>query len=377
MKVAIIESVLGVFAVDDHGVVDKVPFPKVPATIAGKLINIRRGNIVSEMEILVSKLKERYKQFVFEDGKLAKLVEEKLQVQTVVEKPSSLGKAFRRKFDEVATGEKLVKNKEELRNLLLNVSLIMACNGIKAEGERKDLLIVQLINAVDELTKSLNLLSMKVRELYGLHFPELNKVVDRHETYLKLTSNLGYRDAFSLETLTGMGMDEKTALKIANAASSSIGGDLPEESIKNIQDFSSSILSLFSLKRRMEEYLGKLMEEVAPNVKSIAGPMVGARLIALAGGLRNLSKMPASKIQVLGAEKALFRALRTGTKPPKHGVIFQHPDVHSTKRKLRGRVSRLLSNKITIAARMDAFTGKVDPSLKEDYLEKLKRILQR
>jgi nucleolar protein 56 len=101
---------------------------------------------------------------------------------------------------------------------------------------------------------------------------------------------------------------------------------------------------------------------------------VGARLIALAGGLKRMSMMPSSTIQVLGAEKALFRSLKTGTRPPKHGILFQHPDVHSARRELRGKISRLLANKIAVAARIDAFSGRVNPSLKEDYSRRLSRL---
>jgi nucleolar protein 56 len=120
------------------------------------------------------------------------------------------------------------------------------------------------------------------------------------------------------------------------------------------------------------------MEEVAPNTNAIAGPLLGARLIAVAGGLRNLAKMPASTIQVLGAEKALFRALRTGTRPPKHGLIFQHSLLHEAKPWQRGKVARGLAGKISIATRVDAFGGKFKgDELKRDLDRRIKEIQEK
>jgi nucleolar protein 56 len=105
----------------------------------------------------------------------------------------------------------------------------------------------------------------------------------------------------------------------------------------------------------MEKYLDDTMEEVAPNIKAMVGSLLGARLIAIAGGLTNVAKMPASTIQVLGAEKALFRSLKTGTLPPKHGIIFQHTYLHDAKRWQRGKIARALAGKLAIAARIDAY----------------------
>jgi len=112
------------------------------------------------------------------------------------------------------------------------------------------------------------------------------------------------------------------------------------------------------------------MDEVAPNIRALVGSLLGARLIALAGGLTSLAKLPASTVQVLGAEKALFRSLRTGTRPPKHGIIFQHSIIHEAKRWQRGKVARALAGKLTIAARIDAFSGKYGGDALKIDLEK-------
>jgi nucleolar protein 56 len=120
------------------------------------------------------------------------------------------------------------------------------------------------------------------------------------------------------------------------------------------------------------------MEEVAPNTKYLVGSLLGARLIALSGGLMNLAKRPASTIQVLGAEKALFRSLKTGTKPPKHGLIFQHTLLHDAKRWQRGKIARALAGKLAIAARADAFGGRpIGKELKADMDRRIEEIQQK
>jgi nucleolar protein 56 len=125
----------------------------------------------------------------------------------------------------------------------------------------------------------------------------------------------------------------------------------------------------------MENYMDKTMEEIAPNIKALVGSLLGARLIATSGGLTNLARRPASTIQVLGAEKALFRSLKTGTRPPKHGMIFQHTLLHEAKRWQRGKIARALAGKLAIAARIDAFgTGGVYEKLRADLAKRIDEI---
>jgi nucleolar protein 56 len=116
------------------------------------------------------------------------------------------------------------------------------------------------------------------------------------------------------------------------------------------------------------------MEHVAPNIKDILGSTIGARMIAKVGGLDKLAVLPASTIQVLGAEKALFRALKTGTRPPKHGILFQHSLVHSSPRWQRGKIARVLATKVALAARVDAYSGIRDPSIVKKLQERIDEI---
>jgi len=221
--------------------------------------------------------------------------------------------------------------------------------------EERDQLILQVIQTIDDVDKTVNLFIGRLREWYGLHFPELSGLVEKHETYARLVSDLGDRENYTEETLTKMGIPEKRVKLIVEAA-----------------------LDLYKTRRTLEGYVDLMMDRVAPNVRGLVGSLLGARLIALAGGLERLAKLPASTIQVLGAEKALFRSLKTGTRPPKHGVIFQHNLIHDAKRWLRGKIARAIAGKVAIAARVDAFGGKrMEKSLLEDLERKVKEIKEK
>jgi nucleolar protein 56 len=158
-----------------------------------------------------------------------------------------------------------------------------------------------------------------------------------------------------------------------------MGADVAEADLAQIQALSKDVLELYELRKGMESYLDKTMGEVAPNTQALVGSLLGARLIAVAGGLRNLAMRPASTIQVLGAEKALFRSLKTGARPPKHGLIFQHTLLHDAKRWQRGKIARALAGKLAIAVRTDAFGGGryVGDSLKADLEKRLEEIREK
>jgi nucleolar protein 56 len=132
------------------------------------------------------------------------------------------------------------------------------------------------------------------------------------------------------------------------------------------------------MRKTLAERVDRILDEMAPNLKALAGPTISARLISLAGGLEELARLPSSTIQVLGAEKALFRALRTGARPPKHGIIFQHPLLHQAPRWQRGKIARALAGKISIAAKVDVFSGNfVGDRLKADLEKRIAEIKEK
>jgi len=249
---------------------------------------------------------------------------------------------------------------------------------VKGAVEKRDLAVGQAIQTLDDLDKVANLFMSHIREWYGIHFPELDRLLEKHETYAHLLIALGDRKNFKMESLEKQEIPEDKAQQIADAAESSMGADIAEADLEEIQGLSNAVDNLYHLRQSMEHYLDASMEEVAPNVKALVGSLLGARLIALAGGLANLARKPSSTIQVLGAEKALFRSLKTGTRPPKHGLIFQDTLLHEAKRWQRGKIARALAGKLAIAARADAYGGRrISEGLKSDLEKRIKEIQEK
>jgi nucleolar protein 56 len=218
----------------------------------------------------------------------------------------------------------------------------------------------------------------RIREWYGLHFPELDRLVEKHETYVRLVSRLERRENFTIENLRKEGLPENRSEQIAMTSAKSMGADLEEQDIVQLKLLCENTLRLYAMRQSLENYMDLVMEEVAPNIKALAGSLLGARLIAFAGGLINLAKMAASTLQILGAEKALFRSLKTGARPPKHGLIFQHPIIRDAERWQRGKMARAIAGKLSIAARTDAFSRKyIGDNLKAGLEKRIKDIQDR
>ena len=378
MKAIIIQFPFGVLAFDEQGnIADKMLFSKKPQQAAKSLMKIESGKI-SEVESLITVLQNRgYDVFVFENADVANEAQRKLNVKTEISKPSE-AEVFRVKMEQVAVETGFVKDAAELNLWNHNVSMELAKLRIRGASEKRDLVIAQAIQTLDDLDRTVNLFMGRLREWYGIHFPELDRLIEKHETYARLVMNLGYRDNFSQGALENEGFPKEKAENTAEVAEKSMGADMAEQDLTEIQALSKNVLELYELRKNMENYVDKTMEEVAPNTRAIAGALLGARLIAIAGSLQNLAMRPASTIQVLGAEKALFRSLKTGARPPKHGLIFQHALLHDAKRWQRGKIARVLAGKLAIAARADAFGGKyVGDSLKADVDRRVAEIREK
>lgn len=238
-----------------------------------------------------------------------------------------------------------------------------AKRGLSESFAKRDALIIQAVSAMDEVDKTVNVLSERLREWYSLHFPELDRAIKDHKDYAKIAF-VGDR----------MQIEEKKAARIAKG---SIGASLAPRDYKVISQYSKQILDLYHLRDQLDSYLSATMKDIAPNLNSIAGPSVGARLIKLAGSLENLAKLPSSTVQVLGAEKALFQHLKKGTKPPKHGVIFQCPVVHKASKGHRGKIARTLAAKAAIGAKIDFYGHGLNEDLVKEFNERVNQIKAR
>lgn len=377
MKATIIESPFGILAFNEENqIAEKVLFPKNPQAAASVLVKIEAGKMAGEVADLVNLLRKRgYDTFTFENSSLAKEVEQRLNVNVETSKPSKAGETLRSDLERFAVETGFVRSPEELNQWTHSITMEITKIKVKGAVEKRDLVIAQAILTLDDLDRTINLLMSHVREWYGIHFPELDRILDKHETYVRLVVDLGSRNNFTVGNLEQEDIPKDKVEQIAKLAQSSMGADLVETDLTEIQALCKNVNNLYQLRQAFENYMDTSMEEVAPNMKCLVGSLLGARLIAIAGGLSNLARKPASTIQVLGAEKALFRSLKTGTRPPKHGIIFQHTLLHDAKRWQRGKIARALAGKLAIAARSDAYGGRyIGKDLKANVERRIKEI---
>ena len=256
-------------------------------------------------------------------------------------------------------------------------SIAAAEEAIREASSWPDLHLVQAIQALDDTDKYLNITATRASEWYGLHFPELIQMIQENIALCKIISEIGGRESFSAEVLAGRGFTDKKVQAIIEARDRSKGGTISEGDLGRVKSLAALAVQLGSMRDGLNGYVESQMKKVAPNVADVAGATIGARLMAKAGGLDRLAVLPASTIQVLGAEKALFRSLRTGSRPPKHGILFQHQAVHTAPKWQRGKIARTLANKIAIAARVDYYRGSEDVSIKEGLEKRLEGIRER
>lgn len=195
----------------------------------------------------------------------------------------------------------------------------------------------QAVAAVDDLQEQENVLVERIREWYGLHYPELARIVEETQ-YLDLVAKHGRRENLPLDV------------------GESVGADLGDSEEKEIRGMAQLAQTLAFRRKDLEGYVERSIRALAPNVSDLAGPMIAARLVTLAGSVEDLARYPAGTVQLLGAEKALFRHMRSGSRPPKHGVLFQHPLIHRAPPWQRGALARAFAGRIAIAARADAYT---------------------
>jgi len=245
-------------------------------------------------------------------------------------------------------------DENDAREKLRNFAMQLSSSKVTEVSESPDLHIIEAINTLDETDKIANLLSSRLREWYGLHFPELGNLIDTITGYSKIVL-AGRREDLTRQTYLDAGFPEEKAEMLSLLQGKSRGGQLSNENLAIVQSLARQILQLFELRNTLEKHIETQMIAIAPNISGILGTSVGARILARAGSLKRLASMPASTIQVLGAEKALFRSLKTGAQPPKHGLLFQHTLVHAAPRWQRGKIARAVAAKAALAARVDVY----------------------
>src|ERR687894_74182 len=238
---------------------------------------------------------------------------------------------------------------------LRDFAISISSSRVKEASGRLDLHVTQAINALDELDKIINILAARMREWYGLHFPELDHLVQSLTAYARIVSSAGTRYRITNQILQDAGIQEKKSEIILGGVNRSRGGDITDDNLKMVRELADQVIEQSELRDDLSNNIETTMDIVAPNVKELLTASVGARVIAKAGSLQRLATLPASTIQILGAEKALFRSLKTGANPPKHGMLFQHPLIHAAPKWQRGKIARAVAAKVAIAARIDYY----------------------
>ncbi|KAL8994634.1 MAG: hypothetical protein Q9169_005456 [Polycauliona sp. 2 TL-2023] len=261
---------------------------------------------------------------------------------------------------------------EKINTMSLGLSHSLSRHKLKFSPDKVDTMIIQAIALLDDLDKELNIYAMRVKEWYGWHFPEMARIVNDNLAYAKIIMAMGMRtNAVNADLAEILPEEIETAVKAA--AEVSMGTEITSEDLDNIRGLAEQVVSFTDERAQLSSYLAARMQAVAPNLTALVGELVGARLIAHAGSLMNLAKSPASTIQILGAEKALFRALKTKHDTPKYGLIYHASLIGQATGKNKGKIARVLSAKAALGLRVDALAdwsaegeGKGDAVAEED-----------
>lgn len=318
----------GTFLCENEKVRKHILFPKDANEIAKRLRMIEEGEVLREEKKIVAGISE-----VFVTEKRLRKLGNLLMTDIEID-PMDYG------FEQ---------------SLLKEAMLSLGKMKMREVGE--DIHLIQAINSIDFINRAINLLSERLHEWFDYHYPELKMLV-KEEEYTRLVAELGTRKSI---------IEKYPELNVE-----SMGCELSEEDRLALSALAMHVQSLNITRNALEKYIEKKMNRVAPNISKLTGPLLGARLIALAGSLEKLARLPSGTIQILGAETSFFRHLKTGSRGPKHGAIFMHPCICSSHYWQRGKIARTFAAKIAIAAKVDFNRGEFMGNELENKL--LKRI---
>ena len=312
--------------------------------ILQKLIEIDNKEIPTEEIELIEELSKDYDSIIIESNKRSSDYQsDKVKVKN----PNPAGDYLRSNFDLDIDNEIYQK---------------LAIYKMKKAQAGDDKHLIQAINSIDEIDESISKLIERIREWYALYFPEMD-LIKNNETYIKLI------------------YENKTKEEIVNAKSDAfpedmldIEDDINPNDLDIMNNYAKSIYELQKTRKNIIDYIDVKMESIAPNLRLLVGSSLGAKLISHAGGLKRLASYPSSTVQIMGAEKALFRHLKSGDRPPKYGLIYQHPQVRGAKWWNRGKIARMLAGRISLAARKDVFTHDFNPEIFNEFTAKVKEI---
>ena len=293
------------------------------------------------------------------DKKLCRVIEEKLGIKCVQGSGYlELVRGIRSQIEGLIAGY----SEAEQRAMSLGLAHSLCRYTLKFSVDKIDTMIVQAVNLLDDIDKELNNYAMRLREWYSWHFPELARIITDNIVYAKCVTQIGHRDKCKNTDLSEI-IPSEIESEVKEAAELSMGTEITQEDMDHIENLCEQVVSLSEYRVSLAEYLRNRMQAIAPNLTVLVGELVGARLIAHAGSLVNLSKHPASTIQILGAEKALFRAIRTKHDTPKYGLLYHASIVGSAPPSIKGKISRTLAAKCALCIRMDALGEEAEATI--------------
>ncbi|KAI5367429.1 putative nucleolar protein Nop56/Nop58 [Septoria linicola] len=244
---------------------------------------------------------------------------------------------------------------EDINTMSLGLSHSLSRHKLKFSPDKVDTMIIQAIALLDDLDKELNTYAMRVKEWYGWHFPEMARIINDNLAYSRVILTMGMRTNAADTDLSDV-LPEEIETAVKAAAEVSMGTEITDDDLDNIKALAEQVVGFTEYRAQLSAYLSARMQAIAPNLTTLVGELVGARLIAHAGSLMNLAKSPASTVQILGAEKALFRALKTKHDTPKYGLIYHASLIGQASGKNKGKIARMLATKSTLGLRVDALS---------------------
>ncbi|KAJ1977380.1 Nucleolar protein 58 [Dimargaris cristalligena] len=313
---------------------------KVPTSLQTFLTNALTPSEWKKQELAVA------------DPKLGSALASALNLKVVSDSSvMELFRGIRSQLDTVLTG----LSQQDLGAMSLGLSHSLSRYRLKFSPDKVDTMIIQAIGLLDDLDKELNIYAMRAKEWYGWHFPEMTRIVGDNLMYAKTVRTMGVRTNAATTDLSGVLPDELEQ-EVKHAAEVSMGTEISDEDITNIHHLCDQVIGITEYRTQLYEYLRHRMLAIAPNLTTLVGELVGARLIAHAGSAMNLAKMPASTIQIMGAEKALFRALKTKSNTPKFGLIYHASLMGQVGATMKGKIARSLGAKAALSIRVDALS---------------------
>jgi len=310
------------------------------------------GKMSKGLKKLLKKVvaEDAHEQLAVADAKLGNAIKSKLDLDCLHDSGvAELMRCIRSQISGLVTG----LEDKDMTAMSLGLAHSLSRYKLKFSPDKIDTMIVQAVSLLDDLDKELNNYIMRTREWYGWHFPEMGKIITDNLAYVRTVQEMGTRDNAKNSDLSDILPDDIEA-RVKEAAEISMGTEISENDILNIKQLCNQVVEIQEYRGQLYDYLKNRMVAIAPNLTILVGELVGARLISHAGSLVNLAKHPASTVQILGAEKALFKALKTKHDTPKYGLIYHAQVVGQASTKLKGKASRMLAAKAALACRFDA-----------------------